>query len=88
MVDWGRHASLYSVDWYRAIRLDVERSSLAPEPWATDLALPMFRYADLDESQANGQAKVVGFLSDVYFEFEDMFNRLFMIQTKRAKVEA
>jgi gamma-butyrobetaine dioxygenase len=62
-VDWGTHVSRYSADWYRAIRLDVQRQPELPAPWPTGFVPPAFSYNDLDESRANGRQRVVDFLS-------------------------
>ena len=63
VVDWGTHVSRYSADWYRAIRLDVQRQPDLPAPWPAGFVPPTFSYNDLDESRSNGRDRVVEFLS-------------------------
>lgn len=62
-VDWGAHVSHYSLDWYRAIQLDLQRQAIAPVRWSCDLSMPTFRYADLDETSDAERSVVVDFLT-------------------------
>ena len=61
-VDWGQHVSLYSIDWYRAIRLECGRRAVPPSPWSEEFVPPRFAYADLDESTETGHSTVSEFL--------------------------
>jgi gamma-butyrobetaine dioxygenase len=63
IVDWGTHVSRYSADWYRAIRLDIQRQPDLATSWPVDFAPPTFSYADLDESRSSGTGHVIDFLS-------------------------
>ena len=62
-VDWGTHVSHYSLDWYRAIQLDVLRHQVPAEFWDGDFDVPIFSYRDLDESTEAGRSSVVDFLT-------------------------
>lgn len=62
-VDWGTHESHYSLDWYRTIQLEAARHRVAPDPWTAELELPVFHYADLDDTSKVGQCEVIRFLS-------------------------
>lgn len=62
-VDWGSHVSHYSLDWYRAIQLDVQRNNAPTEHWGGEFTVPRFDYRALDESTDSGRLAVADFLS-------------------------
>ena len=62
-VEWGSHTSLYTLEWYRSIMIEVERRADATQHWHSDLTIPTYRYGDLSETEAEGRSAVIKFLT-------------------------